>query len=280
MSLAVESGHAPPAVRLARAVRDVVVITQRNVRRNLRLPQLLLFATVQPVMFLLLFNYVFGGSIGRSLPAAAGGRYINWLIPGLLIQVATFGAGQTATGLTEDLAAGVIDRFRSLPMARSAVLAGRTISDLLRSGFVITLMLLVGFAVGFRYQTSGVELVAALGVALLFAYALSWVMATIGLAVKNPEATQSAVFLPVFPLVFASSVFVPTDTMPAWLQGFADHQPITVTANALRGLILGEHALPLGQTVGGQVLLALAWIAGILVVFAPLAVRLYRRAVG
>jgi len=270
----------PSRVSLFQSARDTLVITRRNLIRNVRLPQLLLFATVQPVMFLLLFTYVFGGAIGGSIPAAAGGRYVNWLIPGLLIQVAAFGAGQTALGLTEDLAKGVIDRFRSLPMARSAVLTGRTLSDLIRNGFVITLMMAVGFAIGFRWQTSFLGLVAGLLVAMAFAYAFSWIMAAIGLAAKSPEAAQSAVFLPVFPFVFASSVFAPVETMPSWLQAFAAHQPVTVTAEALRGLILGQAALAPGQTVAGQTLLALAWAAGILAVFAPLSVRVYRKAVG
>lgn len=266
-------------ISVAHAIKDTLVITRRNLLRNIRLPQLILFATVQPVMFLLLFNYVFGGAIGGSIPAAAAGKYINWLVPGLLIQVAAFGAGQTAIGLTEDLNKGVIDRFRSLPMARSAVLAGRTISDLIRNGFVIGLMLVVGFLIGFRWQTNALGMLGGLLVAMAFAYALSWVMATIGLAVKNPEATQTAIFLPVFPLVFASSVFVPTQTMPAWLRAFAENQPITVTVNALRGLMLGGDALQPGKTVLGSVLLSLAWTAGILAVFAPLAVRQYRRIV-
>ena len=259
------------------AIKDTWVITKRNLLRNVRLPQLLLFATIQPVMFLLLFNYVFGGALGQSLPPAANGQYINWIVPGLLVQVATFGSGQTALGLTEDLSKGVIDRFRSLPMARSAVLAGRTLADAIRNGFVITLMLAVGFVIGFRWQTSLFGMLGAMLVAMMFAYALSWVMASIGLAVKNPEAAQSAVFLPVFPLVFASSVFVPTQTMPDWLRSFADVQPITVTANALRGLILGQDALLPTQSVSGQVWAAIAWAAGIFVVFAPLAVRQYRR---
>ena len=266
-------------ISVAHAIKDTLVITRRNLLRNIRLPQLILFATVQPVMFLLLFNYVFGGAIGGSIPAAAAGKYINWLVPGLLIQVAAFGAGQTAIGLTEDLNKGVIDRFRSLPMARSAVLAGRTISDLIRNGFVIGLMLVVGFLIGFRWQTNALGMLGGLVVAMAFAYALSWVMATIGLAVKNPEATQTAIFLPVFPLVFASSVFVPTQTMPAWLRAFAENQPITVTVNALRGLMLGGDALQPGKTVLGSVLLSLVWTAGILAVFAPLAVRQYRRIV-
>ncbi len=270
----------PSRVSPLQTIRDTAVITRRNLVRNLRLPQLLLFATVQPVMFLLLFTYVFGGAIGASIPAVAGGRYVNWLIPGLLIQVAAFGAGQTALGLTEDLAKGVIDRFRSLPMARSAVLAGRTLSDLIRNGFVITLMMGVGFAIGFRWQTSFLGLLAGMLLAMVFAYALSWVMAAIGLAVKNPEAAQIAVFLPVFPFVFASSVFAPPATMPSWLQGFAANQPVTVVADALRGLILGQAALAPGHTVPGQVLLALIWSLAILVVFALLAIRVYRKAVG
>ncbi|MFA9429772.1 ABC transporter permease [Egicoccus sp. AB-alg2] len=265
------TGH----IGLRRVVTDTVVLTRRNLLRNVRLPQLLLFSTIQPVMFLLLFNYVFGGAIGGALPA--GYEYIQWLMPGLLIQIATFGAGQTALGLTEDLSKGVIDRFRSLPMARSAVLAGRTFADLGRNAAVLTLMLLVGFLIGFRWETSLLGFLAGFGIALLFGYALSWVMATIGLLVRNPEAAQSAVFLPVFPLVFASSVFLPTQTMPDWLRVFADNQPITVVANALRGLMLGQEALLPGQTVAGEVVAALGWIAGITIVFALLAVRVYRR---
>ena len=234
------------------AIRHTGVIVRRNLLRIVRLPQLLLFATVQPVMFLILFNYVFGGSVGRAIPAAAGGKYINWL---------------------------VIDRFRSLPMARSAVLAGRTVADLLRNGFVIGLMIVLGFVLGFRPQTSFVSLVGGVLVAMAFAFALSWGMASLGLAVKNSEAAQTASFLPVFPLVFASSVFVPTSTLPDWLRVFADHQPVTRTANAVRGLVLGEGALAAGQTVAGEVTGALLWALGIIVVFAPLAVRLYRRAV-
>ena len=287
--------HRSPRARITpqHAAKDIAVITKRNLLRNIRLPQLLIFATVQPVMFLLLFNYVFGGAIGQAIPAIAQGEYINWLLPGLLIQVAAFGAGQTALGLTEDLSKGVIDRFRSLPMARSAVLAGRTLSDLIRNGFVISLMVIMGFVMGFRYQTSFIGFVAGLLVAMMFAYALSWIMASIGLAVKSPEAAQSAVFLPVFPLVFASSVFVPTQTMPVWLRTFAEVQPITVTTNALRGLMLGREALadfgpginPVvalaeAPSVGGQVLLSLVWSAAILAVFVPLSVRVYRRTVG
>lgn len=281
-------------IPFGRAVKDTLVVVRRNMAKNIRLPQLLVFATIQPVMFLLLFNYVFGGSIGLALPPAADGKYINWLLPGLLIQVATFGASQTAIGLTDDLKNGVIDRFRSLPMARSAVLAGRTIADLVRNTFVIGLMLTVGAFVGFRPGTSWLGLLAGFGLALLFAFSFSWAMAAMGLLVKDPETAQIAGFLPLFPLVFASSVFTPTDTMPDWLRAFADNQPITVVANAVRGLTLGREALAdvsygLGgatvtpealaaaPSVGSQVVLALIWIAGILLVFGPLSVRMYRK---
>jgi ABC transporter DrrB family efflux protein len=267
------------AASLPRTMRDIIVITKRNLLRNLRLPQLIVLSTVQPIMFLLLFTYVFGGAIGGTLPDAAAGEYINWLIPGLLVQTAAFGAGQTALGLTEDLSKGVIDRFRSLPMARSAVLAGRTVSDVLRNGFVISLMMAVGILIGFRYQTSLAGLFAGMLLAMVFSFAFSWIMATIGLLVKNPEAVQAAIFLPVFPLVFASSVFVPTQTMPSWLRAFADNQPVTVTVDALRGLILGEGALLPGNTVTGQVFLSLFYSGLILAVFVPLSVRLYRRTV-
>lgn len=266
-------------VGLVQSLRHIGVVTKRNLLRNLRLPQLLFFATVQPVMFLLLFTYVFGGAIGGTGQA----DYINYLIPGILMQTAVFGAMQTSLGLTEDLKAGIIDRFRSLPMARSAVMAGRTISDLGRNVFVTVLMLGVGTLLGFRAQDGFIKLVAALALSLGFGYAFSWVAACIGLAVKSPEAAQTAGFLPVFPLTFASSVFVPTATMPAWLQGFAENQPITVLTNSLRGLILGEDALAVlapGKSLGAHVLLSLLWIFGILIVFVPLAVRLYRRAVG
>ena len=257
---------------LMNAVAHVGVITKRNLLRFVRLPQLLLFATVQPVMFLLLFNYVFGGAIGMVLPPEVGGEYINFLIPGLLIQISVFGAGNTALGLTEDLSNGVIDRFRSLPMARSAVLAGRTFADLIRNAAVTTLMLVVAAVIGFRFQAGWFRFLLGFALAMLFAYAISWVMAYLGLVAKTPEAAQSAVFLPVFPLVFASSVFLPTDTMPAWLQAFAENQPITIVANALRALFFGTDA----STLVWQ---SLGWIALIVAVFAPLAVRQYRRTV-
>jgi ABC transporter DrrB family efflux protein len=264
---------------LARAVSDIAVITRRNLLFTVRLPQVLVLSSIMPVLFIVMFTYVFGGAIQAALPPAAAGRYVNWLIPGLLAQFALFGGSGTASGLAEDLAKGVIDRFRSLPMAGAAVLVGRTLSDLVRLALTLTLMLAVGYGIGFRPQTSLGGLLGALAVGLLFGYAWSWVMALVGLVVRTAEAVQAATYLVVFPLAFTSSVFVPTQTMPGWLQAFAANQPVTVATNALRGLVLGQGALPPGRTVAGQVVMALAWAAAIIAVFAPLAVRAYRRTV-
>jgi ABC transporter DrrB family efflux protein len=261
-----------PRHSLAATAKDVWVMTRRNLLRTFRTPELLFFSSVQPVMFLLLFNYVFGGALARGIDPAFGGKYINLLIPGILIQNAVFGASSTSIGLTEDLASGSIDRFRSLPMARAAVLAGRTFSDIFRNVFVNTLMLVVGVLMGFRPERGWTTVLAGLALALLFGYAMSWVMATIGLAVKTTEAAQTAGFLPIFPLVFASSVFLPTQSMPDWLQSFANNQPITVLSDTLRGLMFTGD-------VGTLVWQSLAWIAGIVILFAPLAVRQYRRTV-
>ena len=271
-------------VKFSNALAHTAVITKRNTLRVVRLPQLLLFSTIQPVMFLLLFNYVFGGAIsigGPQAGVAGSADYINWLIPGILVQTAVFGATATALGLTEDLGAGVIDRFRSLPMARSAVLAGRTIADLVRNTFVNGLMLIVGFLMGWRFEQGVPRMLLGVALALLFGYAFSWVMATIGLVAKTPEAAQSAGFLPIFPLVFASSVFVPTASMPEWLRVFAENQPVSVIANAVRSLMIPEQALAfLGLDQSTLIWQSFAWIAVIIAVFAPLAVRQYRRSVG
>jgi ABC transporter DrrB family efflux protein len=266
-----------PTAGLRRIVSDITVLTRRNLAHQLRLPEGLVLSATMPVIFIVMFTYVFGGAIQATIPPAADGRYVNWLIPGLLAQFALFGGASTASGLAEDLGNGVIDRFRSLPMSRAAVLAGRTFSDLARSAATMAVMLAVGFAIGFRWQTSVLGLLGAVAVGLAFGYAWSWVMAVLGLVVRTAEAVQAGVFMGVFPLAFSSSVFVPTQTMPAWLEPFAANQPVTVATNALRGLILGQGALPPGHTVGGQVALALAWCAAITAVFAPLAIRRYSR---
>ncbi len=254
-------------VRLPRSAifADALVIARRNLTHIARTPQLLVFATIQPVMFVLLFRYVFGGAI--HVP---GISYVDYLIPGIIVQTVVFGATSTAVGLSEDMSRGIIDRFRSLPMSRSAVLAGRTIADLVRNVFVVLLMIVVGMAVGFRFHNGFLPAVAAIFVALLLGYSLSWVFALIGLTVADPETAQLAGFLPIFPLVFASSVFTSIRGMPGWLQAFANVQPITRAANAVR-------ALTEGGPVATNLIWTVVWSIAILAVFAPMAVRRYRK---
>lgn len=250
---------------------DTLVMTKRNLVYYTRQPQLIVFATVQPVMFLLLFTYVFGGAIDTG---AGTGDYINFLLPGVLVQTVVFAATQTTVGLSDDLSKGMIDRFRSLPMARSAVLAGRTLADTVRMLFTIVIMLAVGTLIGFRFQDGLFNGLIGVAVAVAFGHAFTWISALIGLLVKNPEAAQVAGFIWVFPLVFASSIFVPPETMPDWLAAFAENQPITAIANAIRAMFLGG---PFGGM--DEVLIALAWSAAIFVIFVPLAVWQYRRVV-
>lgn len=251
--------------RLAWAVSDALTVTSRNLRGMSRVPAVIVFSTIQPVIFVLMFRYVFGGAI--QVP---GVRYVDYLMPGIFAQTIAFGAVNTGIALSLDLHQGIIERFRSLPMARSAVLAGRTIADLCRNLFVITLMVIVGFLVGFRVQTNALAFLASFAVLLLFAFALSWIFAIVGLRAPNAEAAQAASFPLLAPLVFASSAFVPLESMPGWLQAFSRNQPVTVAVDAVRALVLG------GPTAG-PVLRSLAWSIGIVVVFAPLAVRHYRR---
>jgi len=251
-----------------RPLRDASAVAGRNLIAYRRVPQLLVFSTIQPVIFVLLFRYVFGGAV-KTPP---GVPYVDYLMPGIFVQTTVFGAIGAAVGLATDLKSGLLERFRSLPMARSAVLAGRTTADLARNVFVAALMAVVGFAVGFRVHTSALGFLAGMLLVLLFGYVLSWVFATVGLAVGDPETAQAAAFPVMAPLVFASSAFVPVSTMPSWLQPFAEHQPVSVTASAVRALMIG------GPTTS-YVLQSLAWCAAILLVFVPVAVRRYRRAV-
>lgn len=267
-SPAATAAPGPTAIRPRRgyAVSDALTVTWRNLLAYVRLPELLVFSTIQPIMFVLLFRYVFGNSITLSDPSI---DYVDYLMPGIIVQTAVFGAAGTGIGLAEDMAKGLIERFRSLPMARSAVLAGRTLADSVRNVFVMVLITAVGFAVGFRIHGGVPAYVGALLLVLLFAFALSWVVATIGLGAPNGEAAQAAIFPTLFPLTFASSAFVDTSFMPGWLQVFANHQPVTVTVNAARDLVLGQ---PVGWGVVGSI----AWSLAIVAVFVPLAVRRYR----
>jgi ABC-2 type transport system permease protein/oleandomycin transport system permease protein len=257
-----------PGPGLVTAASDAVAIAWRNLLAYVRLPELAVFSTIQPIMFVLLFRYVFGNSINLSDPNV---NYVDYLMPGIIVQTAVFGSAATGIGLAEDLGKGLIERFRSLPMARSAVLTGRTLADSVRNVFVMALITVVGVAVGFRIHGGLLAYLAALALVLVFAFALSWVVATIGLSASNGEAAQAAIFPMLFPLTFASSAFVDTAFMPGWLQAFANHQPVTITVNAARDLVLGYPAA--GNVVG-----SIAWSVGILAVFGPLAVRKYRRA--
>jgi ABC-2 type transport system permease protein/oleandomycin transport system permease protein len=253
---------------MRRLVSDTLVIAERNLVRLPRAPDLLLAFTVQPIMFVLLFVYVFGGAI--STP---GYSYVDFLIPGIIVQNIAFGGFVTALGLNEDLHKGLIDRFRSLPMARPAVLAGRTLADVVTNTLSVVVLVITGLIIGFSFATSVGEIVAGFGLLLLFGYAFSWVFAWLGLLVSSPEAANSVGFIAVFPLTFISSAFVPVDSMPSALQWFAEINPFTVVVDAMRALWLGA---PAGNYVWG----AVVWSVAIIVIFAPLAVSRYRRAAG
>jgi ABC transporter DrrB family efflux protein len=248
------------------AVADIVTITWRNLIAYTRIPEFLFFSTVQPIMFVLLFRYVFGGAIR----APGGGPYVDYLMPGIFVQSVAFGSISTAVGLAEDLQKGLLERFRALPMARVAVLTGRTTADLVRNIFVVGVITGVGYAVGFRIGAGVVPFVAGVLLVLLFAYALSWGFAVIGLSAPNSETAQVMAFPVLFPLVFASPAFVPVATMPGWLRAFAIHQPVGVIITATRALMHG------GPTAG-PLLQALVWCGALLVVLIPLSVRQYRR---
>jgi len=236
----------PSSRELRSAITDAGVVTARNLRHFIRQPQLLIFSTIQPIMFVLLFVYVFGGAVRGSLPK--GVTYVDFLLPGIFVQSVAFRATQTAIGLAEDLERGVVDRFRSMPMARSAV----------------------GYLIGFSFHAGALQALGSIAVVAAFGFALSWIFAFVALTVRGAEAAQAAGFVVIFPLVFASSVFVPVASMPAWLQSFAHASPVTLTADVARSYAL-TPGIPssLGETA--------AWIGGVLAVFIPLCVWRYKR---
>jgi ABC transporter DrrB family efflux protein len=266
--LAQEHDLSRRSIPVVGAARDTLAIAKRNLIGLRRVPQLFVFTMIQPVIFVLLFRYVFGGAISNP----TGVPYVDYLMPGIFVQTVVFGSITTGVSMATDVKSGLLERFRSLPMARSGVLTGRTVADLARNVLVVAIIAGVGFAVGFRVHTNALVFFVGLLLVLLFAYALSWVFATVGLALGDPESAQAASFPVIAPLVFASSVFIPVSTMPSWLQGFAKYQPVSVTASAVRALSLG------GPTTS-YALQSLAWCAGIIIVCAPLAVWRYRRAV-
>jgi ABC-2 type transport system permease protein len=256
---------APRRLPLRSGIVDTGVIVRRTVRRHLRTPQLLFFATVQPVMFVLLFNYAFGGEV--KVPTR---NYVDYLMPGIFIQTVAFGGINTAMGLTSDVATGIVGRFRALPMARIAILAGRTVGDAVRNVAVVALMVVVGLLLGFRFHGGPLRAVVAMLFAPLFGFAVAWVFAYIGLAMKGPETAQLAGFALLFPLVFMSGAFSPITAMPSWLQIVVRNQPFTQVVNAMRALTQGG---PLAHAVTAS----LIWMSGMIIVFAGLSVRRYRR---
>jgi len=247
---------------------DTLIVAERNLVRLPRAPELLLAFTVQPIMFVLLFRYVFGGAIRTP-----GYTYVDFLIPGIIVQNIAFGGFVTAIGLNEDVHKGLIDRFRSLPMARAAVLAGRTLSDVVTNALSVTILLITGVIIGFGFHASVAHVLAGIALLLLFGYAFSWFFAFVGLLVSSPESANSVGFIAVFPLTFISSAFVPVGSMPTVLKDFAEINPFTIIVDAMRSLWLGA---PAHNYVWG----AFVWVFVIIAVFAPLAVARYRHAAG
>jgi len=256
----------PRRLSLAETLADSRVMAGRQLRKSLRRPTYIVFSFVQPVILVLLFRYVFGGAIDTG-----GLDYVDFLIPGIIVQTAIFGALVTGLGITEDLKAGSVDRFRSLPIARSSVLLGRTAADLVMNVMTLIVMVLVGVAIGFRPSEPVYALAAAFVLVLAFSYVFSWISAYIGLMVRDPETAQSAGFIWVFPLTFASSAFVPADSMPGAIQAFAEINPVTLAVDAARALTVG-HGDALAPALG-----TIAWLAGLLLVFVTLSVRAFRR---
>jgi len=261
------------------ALANIATITWRNLMAIVRIPELLFFSTLQPIMFVLLFRYVFAGAIGPVHTYANGEihtySYVNYLMPGIFVQTVCFGAVSTAIGLADDLQKGLIERFRALPMSRTAVLAGRTVADLCRNIFVIFVMTVVGLLVGFRPSGGPAAYLLGCVVMLVFGFALSWGFAYIGLAAPSTETAQVMAFPILFPLTFVSSCFVNPKTMPSWLQGFATYQPVSQVANAVRGLMI--NFVPTLHDF--QSLWALGITLVILAILAPLAVRKFRNAI-
>ncbi len=249
---------------MRRLVGDTLVMAERNLVRLPRSPDLLIAFTIQPIMFVLLFAYVFGGAI--STP---GYDYIDFLMPGIIVQSIAFGGFVTALGLAEDLTKGLIDRFRSLPTARASVLAGRTIADLVTNALSIVVLLGTGLIIGFNFHASAIEIAGGLLLLLLFGFAFSWIFALIGMSVSSPEAANGIGFTAIFPLTFISSAFVPVESMPTVLEKFAEVNPFTNVVDAMRALWLGAPA-------GDSVWLATAWSLALIAIFAPLAIRKYR----
>jgi ABC transporter DrrB family efflux protein len=251
---------------MTRLVPDTLVMAERNLVRLPRAPDLLLGFTVQPVMFVLLFVYVFGGAIETP----GYDDYVDFLIPGIIAQNIAFGGFVTALGLAEDMTKGLIDRFRSLPTARASVLAGRTVADIVTNTLAIVVLLVTGLIIGFGFDAGVLEILAGVGLLLLFGFAFSWIFALIGMSVSSPEAANGIGFTLIFPITFISSAFVPVESMPGGLEDVAAANPVSTVVDALRSLWLGSPA-------GDDIWLSVVWCVVLIAVFAPLAVAKYRK---
>ncbi len=274
----------PTGMRAGSRIRygfaDGMVVMRRNVLQISRIPTVLILELVQPIMFVLLFRFVFAGNIITP----PGMTYVMYLMPGIFVQNAIFGSTTTAIGLAEDMKKGLVDRFRSLPMARSAVLVGRTSSDLAKNFILLMLVIPVGYLVGFRFTNGLVGAIGMVLLVLIVGFAFSWISATVGLAIKEVEGVQAAMFTGIFPIVFISSALVPVQGMVSWIQPIAKHNPVTIWANCARVLALGDVALPTDPgtkipttSLEGLLVLSTIWIVGLLIVFVPVSIRMYRK---
>ena len=273
MTAATGTRPAAASGTIASAARDGLIVMWRNLKRIPRIPELAIFAILQSIMFVLLFAYVFGGAI----PIPGGGDYNEFLMPGIFAQTIVFAAGTTAIGITDDVQKGIIDRFRSLPMARSAVLSGRSLADVIYNGGILIVLILSGLFVGWTVRTSIPEFLAGIGLLLLFAFAMSWLGIFLGLNVPTVEVAQQAIFTVLFPITFLSSVFVPPQTLPDWLQPIAEWNPTSTLAGSLRQLWGNPNPFATGSFPSeNPVLVTVGWVVVFIVVFAPLAVRKYR----
>ena len=263
----------PGSGGLNQAIADGLVITWRNLKRIPRIPELAIFAILQSIMFVLLFAFVFGGAI----PLPGGGSYTEFLMPGIFAQTIAFAAATTAVGMTDDINKGIIDRFRSLPMARSAVLIGRTLSDVVYNAGILIVLMLSGLAVGWRVQAGIPEFLGGVGLLLLFTFAMSWIGVWFGTSVPNVEVAQQVSFIVIMPLTFISNVFVPTETLPPWLRLFAEWNPVSALTAATRQLWGNPNPFAAeGFPAENPILLTLIWVVVLIAVFAPLGVRKYQ----
>ncbi|MCC6934975.1 MAG: ABC transporter permease [Thermomicrobiales bacterium] len=255
------------------AIRDGLIVAWRNLKRVPRIPELAIFAIIQNIVFVALFAFVFGGAI----PLPGGGSYREFLMPGIFAQTAVFAASMTAIGMTDDISKGILDRFRSLPMARSAVLSGRALFDLVYNAGTLVVLMLSGLAVGWTVHTDILSFLAGVALLLGFAFAMSWVGIYLGLSLRTVESAQQVGFIFIFPMTFISNVFVPPQTLPSWLRPVAEWNPVSALTASVRDLWGNPNPFAAGGFPAEHpVLLTLIWIVAIIAVFGPLGVRRYR----